>query len=350
MRGFIRTLFIAFLLLMMLMLASCLHQPDLQSRLDDYLATILDTEESQDAAEPHGTGTEKPDESPRYTVTFAEDEQFENELKRKAAEHIDPFIRQAVEQMNSLKIPQHEIKEYTPPTPQRDSLRDPVSVEIYDTILRQVSDFEDYCFDERDYDHKNFFSAFAAASDALKVDHRELFLYCDMLSEGHIYQSGYYMPGMWLNDLCEDREAVKNEVLYFRAIADRILEKMPADLNRNEQCAYFIAVIACTTEYDDALSSLENSFQEYDVLVKSRAVCQGYARTFAYLCQKAGIACHYCSGTTDSGGAHAWNYIDTSDGLIYVDITWYDSSENEEYLFMTQKQFEAIGYVQKNVE
>ena len=336
--------------LMLLLLSSCSLQSFVDQQLEKLLETAAGAEESSDPAE----GTKQPDASPRYVVSVVENEQFEDDIQRRAAAHIDPFILQAVEQMNSFEIPTFEIKDYVPPIPARDLLRDPVSVEIYDTILRQVSNFEDYTFDDRNYNHDNFFGAFAAASDALKVDHRELFLYCDMLSEWHIYRSGYYMPGMWLNDLCGDRDAIKQEVLFFRAVGDRILEKMPSDLNRSEQCAYFIFVIALTASYDDDLVSAANHFQEYDTLVKKRAICQGYARTFAYLCQRAGIACHYCTGNSSGGGAHAWNCIDTEEGPIYVDITWYDSAVNPEkarrYLFMTQQTFEEIGYIQKTVE
>ena len=350
MRKTVKTRFVVPLMLAALLLSSC----SLQSFVDQQLEKLLETAESTEEAHDPAGETEPPDASPRYVVSVVENEQFEDDIKRRAAAHIDPFILQAVEQMNTFTMPTYAIKDYVPPIPARDSLRDPVSVEIYDTILRQVSNFEDYSFDDRNYSHDNFFGAFASASDALKVDHRELFLYCDMLSEWHIYRSGYYMPGMWLNDLCEDREAIKQEVLFFRAVGDRILEKMPSGLNRSEQCAYFIFVIALTASYDDDLASAANHFQEYDTLVKKSAICQGYARTFAYLCQRAGIACHYCTGNSSSGGAHAWNCIDTEDGPIYIDITWYDSATSQKkanrYLFMTPQTFDEIGYIQKTVE
>ena len=54
------------------------------------------------------------------------------------------------------------------------------------------------------------------------------------------------------------------------------------------------------------------------------------------------------------GGYHGWNRIDTADGPLYIDLTWYDSNDiadqywqgDEEYLFMTQEDFDAFGYVE----
>lgn len=192
MRKTVKPRFVVPLMLAALLLTSCSLKSYVDQQLEKLLETTADTEESQ---VPTGE-TEQPDTSPRYVVSIVENELFEDDIQRRAAEHIDPLILQAVEQMNSFEIPIFAIKDYVPPIPARDALRDPLSLEIYDTILRQVSNFEDYFFDDRNYNHDNFFGAFAAASDVLKVNHRELFLYCDMLSEWHIYRSGYYMPGM----------------------------------------------------------------------------------------------------------------------------------------------------------
>ena len=45
----------------------------------------------------------------RYSVIFDENETFPDEPARKAAEHIDTFIRTAVEMLNSLPEEQYEV-------------------------------------------------------------------------------------------------------------------------------------------------------------------------------------------------------------------------------------------------
>ena len=83
--------------------------------------------------------------------------------------------------------------------------------------------------------------------------------------------------------------------------------------------------------------------------------CAGYAQAFYRLCRDAGISCWYCRGTVPDG-RHAWNMLDTEAGTVYIDVTWYDTDKldvhyldgKEQYLFMTQEDFEYYGYVQES--
>jgi hypothetical protein len=220
-------------------------------------------------------------------------------------------------------------------------------------MLAQVSVFGDYLFDENDYAVENFFHYYVSALDALREDHYELFLYFDGNSSGSQYFPGYFMPGDWLNDLCDDREAIKAEWAVYQCVIDRIFEKMPAGLTNYEKCCYFAFVIADRTKYDYTYLSTENTCQSYDALVRGQAVCQGYTQAFNLLCQRAGISSWYCMGTGPGGELHAWNRIDTTAGDIYVDVTWYDDGELVDHyldgafihLFMTQDDFDYYGYV-----
>ena len=67
----------------------------------------------------------------------------------------------------------------------------------------------------------------------------------------------------------------------------------------------------------------------YGILVKKKAVCEGYANTFKYLMDKMNIPCVIVYGTaTNSSGeseAHAWNYVQLENEKWYlVDTTWDD--------------------------
>ena len=70
-------------------------------------------------------------------------------------------------------------------------------------------------------------------------------------------------------------------------------------------------------------------FQEaYNVLGENQdsAVCAGYARAFALICQYAGINCAWVRGNETEEGSHAWNVIYPCDGSepVLVDVTWDD--------------------------
>ena len=270
----------------------------------------------------------EPEKTPdRFTVAFAENETFSNEAARKAAEHIDPAIRSAVRLLNTIGEDTCTVLDcdYSLRPTARDGLENSLSVELYDTILESVSSFEDLTVNEKNYG-SSFFSDFVAAQDALKVDHRKLFLYCDLASQAYKHTTVYYMPGDWMDTPCDDREAIRQEVAVFDAVVDRIMDKMPEGLTNYQKCCYFAFVIAMTAYYDQNYDTKLDSFQEYNTLVKNTGVCQGYARAFALLCREAGIDCRYCEGIELVMNVnHAWNLLKTTEGDVIVDVTYYDT-------------------------
>ncbi len=294
-------------------------------------------------------------EPPRFTVEFDPAEVFPDEAARQAAEILDPAIRQAVALLNSMKEEDRYVvleRDYTSEPLARDSLTDPLALEIYDTVLEAARQYGDYYYYELDYG-EGFFSSYATAFDALKLDHRDLFLSFDGSFSGYDYTPGYFMPGDWLDEMCEDREAVRAAAEVFPRAVDRIFEKMPVGLSNYQKCCYFAFVIAAATEYDDDFETLADPFQEYNTLLEGIAVCQGYARSLAWLCRRAGIDCTYCSGTVEFGEAeHAWNRIGTETGSVYMDVTWFDRDGLEEdwragareHLFMLPEDLEFYGY------
>lgn len=162
-----------------------------------------------------------------------------------------------------------------------------------------------------------------------------------------------------IDDLAKktDRDAIRAEVDYCNAVVDRILAKMPAGLSNYEKCCYFAFVLAAANEYDHSKDVSLYDYQAYSAFVRGKALCSGYAQSFYRLCREEGISCWYCRGTTPEGG-HAWNMLDTEDGVVYVDVTWYDTETiaedyrdgNEQYLFMTQEDFDYYGYVQESCQ
>ena len=80
------------------------------------------------------------------------------------------------------------------------------------------------------------------------------------------------------------------------------------------------------------------------VLLQGKSVCQGYAKTLQYLCQKTGIPAMLVTGTVDGQG-HAWDLVRMDGAWYYVDPTWGDASyrrtEQEGY---PQEAFPAVNY------
>ena len=87
-------------------------------------------------------------------------------------------------------------------------------------------------------------------SIALYVDHREIFM-CGTTwagDDGVIYPI-YFMPGEWVDNACDDMEAIRNAAAVYYRVVDRIFEKMPQNLSNYEKVWYFVLVISVATDY-----------------------------------------------------------------------------------------------------
>jgi len=295
----------------------------------------------------------------RYTVNFEENEVFPSENARKASLRIDSAIKTAVKLLNTVEESSVQISDcdYDARPKQRDTLKYQLSKEIYDDVLSAVSAYEDYYYAQKDYPDVDLFNVFVSALDALRFDHTEIFLYSDAAINGVEYRSAYFMPGDGLNKRCSDKDAIRAEVELCSAVVERILEKMPNGLSNYEKCCYFAFVLCAANEYDYLDDIYLYDYPAYSALVQGKAICSGYAQAFYRLCREEGISCYYCRGTTPQD-RHAWNMLDTENGPLYLDITWYDtdglSSDyrdgKEQYLFMSQEDFDYYGYIQETCQ
>ena len=326
-------------------------------------STVINNLRGHLASDTKAETTVKPDEAenedviPRYSVVFDEDETFPDESSRLAAERIDPVIRQAVDIL--CTSPAKDIVVFDCDYSQRPTEKDGLTgneeaLAWYDFIYEKMSSLESFRLDPADYGgEEELYFPFYTAEVALYVDHREIFM-CGTTwagDDGVIYPI-YFMPGEWVDNVCDDMEAIRNAAAVYYRVVDRIFEKMPQNLSNYEKVWYFVLVISVATDYQ--ANRCDTVFSPYDTLVTGHTVCNGYARTFLELCKKAGISAWYLTGMAPGGGYHGWNRIDTANGPLYIDLTWYDSNDitdqywqgDEEYLFMTQEDFDAFGYVE----
>jgi hypothetical protein len=61
-------------------------------------------------------------------------------------------------------------------------------------------------------------------------------------------------------------------------------------------------------------------------LLKHKAVCAGYSKTFKLLCDQSKISCIYVTGTAtphnQPSESHAWNIVKLNNECAHVDVTW----------------------------
>lgn len=299
----------------------------------------------------------------RFTVVFDENEEFETDIKRKRAQHIDPHIITAIKLLNtvpeeSLAFNVHSMDHSTPPKSE-DKITDPLELQLYNLFCDSAVNFETFRINYKQFGERQaYLNAFFNAVDKYHLYHPELYMYMDIGSDGGYDTNGYYMPGDWMDNQCSNIQDVRDTVDFYWRIVDRIVEKAPQNSTNREKCCYFAFVISSVNTYDHLLTSLTDFYQSYNCLVDGKAVCGGYALAFLELCRQADISCSYIKGySPDQSPAnpdetHAWNEIQTDDGPIYVDVTWYDTDEEMNiytdghfgYLFMTEKKYQHEGY------
>ncbi|WP_026494881.1 InlB B-repeat-containing protein [Butyrivibrio sp. WCD3002] len=78
----------------------------------------------------------------------------------------------------------------------------------------------------------------------------------------------------------------------------------------------------------------------YGAFVDNMPVCDGYAKAFKMLLNKAGIECHVVGGY-GNGDLHAWNVVKLGNDYYDVDVTWDDREEDPEnkYFMLLSHEF-----------
>lgn len=95
-------------------------------------------------------------------------------------------------------------------------------------------------------------------------------------------------------------------------------------LDEFQTVRFFHDYIIKHCSYDD---SGENYGNAYGALIEGKAVCEGYARAFKYLCDKVGIPCELVNGYADV--EHMWNLVRINGDWYQVDLTWDDPKNHD---------------------
>lgn len=135
----------------------------------------------------------------------------------------------------------------------------------------------------------------------------------------------YFFTG---NNLDKARKELDDKV-------DYIIANMPVEMNTWDKTLYLHDALANSVVYSS------NTYDQtaYGALIKNRAVCAGYTRSYLLLLLEAEIKAASVIGT--AGGRHAWNAVWLDDETcVYTDVTWNDWGE---------KYNDAVGHYYFNM-
>ena len=106
-------------------------------------------------------------------------------------------------------------------------------------------------------------------------------------------------------------EAIDEEV-------NKVLGGITPNMSQYDIVKYFHDYICENVVYDDEADNCNNI---YGALVNKRALCQGMAKAFSYLCGKVGIETLTVTGDAD-GIAHMWNMVKIGGEWYHIDTTY----------------------------
>ena len=92
----------------------------------------------------------------------------------------------------------------------------------------------------------------------------------------------------------------------------------------------------------------KSSYSPVGVLLKKKAVCQGYAETFQLFMDALGIPCCMVTGLAgddeDGWGSHGWNRVKIGKKWYHVDTTWDDGDYyvRYKYFLVNDKKMQEI--------
>lgn len=122
-----------------------------------------------------------------------------------------------------------------------------------------------------------------------------------------------------------DKETYDKMVKEYDKATDRILSKLRSGMSTYDKIKIIHDEIVNNAVYDLKAADCDNV---YGALVDNKAKCDGYARTFTYVCGKAGIRTVTVMGydlTADSKeNGHMWNKVYCNNKWYNIDVTWDD--------------------------
>ncbi|MCM1329370.1 MAG: hypothetical protein NC253_07995 [Ruminococcus sp.] len=107
---------------------------------------------------------------------------------------------------------------------------------------------------------------------------------------------------------------------------NRVLSGITPEMSQYDIVKYFHDYICENIVYDNEADNCSNI---YGAFVGKRALCQGMAKAFSYLCSKVGIETLTITGMSD-GLPHMWNMVKLGGEWYHIDPT-YDNADNANY-------------------
>lgn len=154
-----------------------------------------------------------------------------------------------------------------------------------------------------------------------------------------------------------DREKIKQQKIKIDNLATNFLNTISSNTTEIEKERLIHDFVLKTITYAQQESNLElektNYLRIYDLygaLANGKAVCEGYAKLFQYLCYQIGINSTFVLGESENEN-HSWNTVQIDNKWYHVDTTWDDGSVDNiplySYFNLTTAQISQTHLIDK---
>lgn len=192
------------------------------------------------------------------------------------------------------------------------------------------------------------------AMDSVLNDHPEIFWVDNNYSYSYDPTDGNIKEITFtFYDFADTPEKFQAAQAEFEAAAHDIVAAASEYPTAVERELYIHDYICENTVYDETAPYHQSA---YSTIVLHRSVCAGYARSFQYLMNRAGITCYYVTGATEKSvagsgdsGAHSWNIVIINGDYYNVDCLWDDTASDSYgspiYPFFNIPDSEMVNHV-----
>lgn len=186
--------------------------------------------------------------------------------------------------------------------------------ELYQTIVEAAYEFKDMVDMPQGLESDQIYRVYSMVYD----------------NEPQLFWLSRTIPTALGGMLLIDYSHTKSEAESYQAVIDRNRKEVMKSVNGYSSTISKLKVIydwiilnnTCDTTAGGDGSTIVNGIGGYGVIQ-----CQGYAKSFLYLCDYAGIDCMTVpgiNGLNDDRPSHAWNIVYCDNGYYVVDTTWGD--------------------------
>lgn len=132
-----------------------------------------------------------------------------------------------------------------------------------------------------------------------------------------------YVTGLEMN-YSRNKKVGMKELFVLNEKIDQICQNA-SSFSEYDKIKYFHDYIVQNCSYD---ANGKNIYSAYGCLIDGKAVCEGYSKAFAMLCQKSGIPCINILGEAmdekNKTQSHMWNMVNLDGDWYHIDTTWDD--------------------------